>query len=157
MREACEAICQRTGRDCVGEIAMLKGRIPAFVSDMRAHLREEEETIPVLLRANFTREEEGEIVGRIAQAGGLALTQKFLPAILVAMREWATPDAYEELCASLPPPISHLVFEVRDFGGPSQWRKKSIPCLSFPLSAPVLTFIRNVRNICPTSRIRSCR
>jgi hypothetical protein len=43
MKEACEAICQRRGRDCVVEIATLKRGVPAFVSNMRAHLREEEE------------------------------------------------------------------------------------------------------------------
>ena len=133
MKVACEAICQRRGRDCVGEIALLKGSVPPFVSNMRAHLREEEETIPVLLRENFTREEEGEIVGRIAQAGGLTLTQKFLPAILLAMREWATPDAYEELCASLPPPVSQLVFEVRDFGSSVAMGEKNV-CSLFVLS-----------------------
>ena len=133
MKEACEAICQRRGRDCVGEIALLKGRVPPFVSNMRAHLREEEETIPVLLRENFTREEEGEILGRIGQAGGLTLARKFLPAILLATREWATPDAYEELCSSLPPPVSQLVFEVRDFGlSVVMGEKISVPCLSFP-------------------------
>ena len=133
MKEACEAICQRRGRDCVVEIATLKRGVPAFVSNMRAHLREEEETIPALLRENFTREEEGEILGRIAQAGGLALTQKFLPAILLAMREWATPDAYEELCASLPPPVSQLVFEVRDFGSSVAMGEKNV-CSLFVLS-----------------------
>ena len=140
MKVACEAICQRRGRDCVVEIATLKGSVPAFVSNMRAHLREEEETIPVLLRDNFTREEEGEIVGRIAQAGGLTLTQKFLPAILLAMREWATPDAYEELCASLPPPVSQLVFEVRDFGlSIAMARERLFRVCPFPLFAPVLS------------------
>ena len=55
---------------------------------MRAHLKEEEETVPELLRNNFTNEEEGKIVEAILQAGGLALAKKFLPAVLLAAQEW---------------------------------------------------------------------
>ncbi|KAL3808372.1 hypothetical protein ACHAXA_005343 [Cyclostephanos tholiformis] len=111
MRVACETIRMRQGRGCEDEIALLKDVVPAFERNMLAHLREEEETIPELLRKNFTREEEGEVVGRIAQAGGLTLTERFFPAILLAMREWAASDFYDELLASMPPPVRELVFE----------------------------------------------
>ncbi|KAL7524257.1 hypothetical protein ACHAXR_001858, partial [Thalassiosira sp. AJA248-18] len=65
MKEACTTICQKGGKECNKEIALLKNMVPIFEKDMCAHLKEEEETIPGLLRDNFTREEEGAIVEQI--------------------------------------------------------------------------------------------
>lgn len=117
MKDACTTICQKGGKECNKEIALLKNMVPIFEKDMCAHLKEEEETIPGLLRDNFTQEEEGAIVEQILQAGGLEMAKKFLPAVLSAMQEWATSGFYDEFCASMPPPIKHLVFKyfVPDF------------------------------------------
>lgn len=112
MKDACEIICKKGGKGCGKEIAILKNTIPTFEKDMRDHLREEEQTIPSLLRANFTQEEEGEIVEKILASGGLTMTKKFLPPVLLAMQEWGRPEFYDEFCASMPPPIRHLAFKV---------------------------------------------
>mmetsp|Transcript_27729 Transcript_27729/g.59228 ORF Transcript_27729/g.59228 Transcript_27729/m.59228 type:complete len:159 (-) Transcript_27729:246-722(-) len=111
MKETCETIYQKGGKDCSKEVALLKNKIPTFEEGMRAHLKEEEETLPEILRNNFTQKEEIEIVEKILQAGGLALAKKFLPAILLAISEWATSEYYEDFCASIPPPIKHLAFK----------------------------------------------
>lgn len=111
MKNACQKILNKKGKGCVEEVKLLKEKIPSFETDMRAHLKEEEETIPDLLRKNYTQEEEQEIVQKILQQGGLALTKKFLPAVLMAMQEWATKDFYDQFVQSMPPPIRHLVFK----------------------------------------------
>lgn len=117
MLKACETICKKGGKGCEKEIALMKEKAVSFVKDMNAHLKEEEETIPSLLRDNFTQEEEGAIVEKIIQAGGLPMTKKFLPAVLVAMQEWATPEFYDNFKKSIPPPILHLVskYYIPDF------------------------------------------
>jgi hemerythrin superfamily protein len=113
MKKACETICEKGGKNCVSEISLLKNMIPNFVSDMRSHLHEEEESIPALMRDNFTEDEEKKIVDKILKAGGLALTKTFLPAILLSMQLWMTSDSYDDFCNSLPLPIKHLTFKVR--------------------------------------------
>lgn len=110
MKKACEAISQKKGKDCSEEIALLKSMSPTFETDMRAHLKEEEESLPGLIRDNATQEEEGAIVDKIIQGGGLAMAKKFLPAIILAMQDWATPEYYEVFCGKIPPPIRHLAF-----------------------------------------------
>ena len=88
IKKVCTQIIDKQGEDCSAQVATLKKDIPKFDADMRAHLKEEEETVPELLRNNFTHEEEGKIVEAILQAGGLALAKKFLPAVLLAAQEW---------------------------------------------------------------------
>jgi hypothetical protein len=112
MKVACESICQKGGQNCTSEIFLLKNTIPTFVSDMRSHLQEEEESIPSLMRRHFTEEEERKIVDKILKAGGLALTKTFLPAILLSLQLWMTPESYDSFCKSLPLPIKHLTFKV---------------------------------------------
>ncbi|KAL9181720.1 hypothetical protein ACHAXT_012063 [Thalassiosira profunda] len=110
MKKACEAIVARKGNGCAKEIAVLKKAAPGFEKDMRAHLKEEEETFPKILREHFTQEEEGAIVEKILQGGGLAMARTFLPAVIAAMQEWASKEFYDEFVASMPPPIRHLAF-----------------------------------------------
>lgn len=113
MKGACESICQKGGKNVSSEISLLKNTIPTFDSDMRSHLREEEESIPSLMRSHFTEVEESKIVDEILKAGGLTLTKSFLPAILLAMQLWMTPESYDDFCKSLPLPIKHLTFKAR--------------------------------------------
>lgn len=88
IKKICAQILSKQGKGCGALVAELKKDVPKFDADMRAHLKEEEETVPELLRNNFTHEEEGVIVEQILQAGGLALAKKFLPAVLLAAQEW---------------------------------------------------------------------
>ena len=88
IKKVCNQIMNKQGKGCSSAVKKLKEDIPKFDADMRAHLKEEEETVPELLRNNFTHEEEGLIVEEILQAGGLALAKKFLPAVLLAAQEW---------------------------------------------------------------------
>lgn len=111
IKDVCEKILNKKGSDCAEEITSLKEKIPAFNTDMRQHLKEEEQTIPAILRENFTQEEEGKIVEKILQAGGLTMAKVFLPAVVLAIQEWATKDFYEQFLASMPPPIKHLLFK----------------------------------------------
>ncbi|KAL3771211.1 hypothetical protein ACHAWU_010298 [Discostella pseudostelligera] len=111
MKMACESICRNGGKNCTADISLLKNTIPTFVRDMRSHLQEEEESIPALMRSHFTEEEENKTVDKILKAGGLALTKTFLPAILLSMQLWMTPESYDEFCKSLPMPIKHLTFK----------------------------------------------
>ncbi len=66
------------------DVAFLKAKTPPFLAEMRAHLREEEEHIPSLLRQHFTEQEEKVIVQRILKAGGLELARLGLPPIMAA-------------------------------------------------------------------------
>mmetsp|Transcript_1047 Transcript_1047/g.1822 ORF Transcript_1047/g.1822 Transcript_1047/m.1822 type:complete len:317 (-) Transcript_1047:150-1100(-) len=111
MKVACETICKKGGKGCEKEIALLKTRIPTFEKDMREHLKEEESTVPKLLRDNFTQEEEEATVEKILQAGGLVMAKKFLPSVLTAMQKWAKDEFYEDFCGAMPPPIKHLTFK----------------------------------------------
>lgn len=88
IKQCCAEIIKKGGKGCSAQVATLKEKVPKFDVDMRAHLKEEEETVPALLRENFTQEEEGQIVEQILQAGGLGLAKKFLPAVLLAAQEW---------------------------------------------------------------------
>lgn len=147
MKMACESICRNGGKNCTADISLLKNTIPTFVRDMRSHLQEEEESIPALMRSHFTEEEENKTVDKILKAGGLALTKTFLPAILLSMQLWMTPESYDEFCKSLPMPIKHLTFKVR----------LQVLCDRLPYS-PDLTlrlccFIKHLSTICPTSRM----
>lgn len=56
-----------------GSNALLKKNVPEFETEMRAHLKEEEETIPQALRDNFTEVENDKTVEKILQGGGFAL------------------------------------------------------------------------------------
>jgi len=103
IKAVCKKILRKKGKNCNEEIAILKNKTPAFETDMRAHLKEEEGSLPALLRDNFTQEEEGVAVEKIIKAGGLVMAKKFLPAIMLAMQEWAKPGLYEEFCGSMPP------------------------------------------------------
>lgn len=111
IKETCEEILSKKGKDCAKEIASLKEKIPAFNTDMRQHLKEEEQTFPTILRENFTQEEEGATTEKILQAGGLTLAKVFLPAVVLAMQEWATKEFYDQFIATIPPPIKHLLFK----------------------------------------------
>lgn len=111
VKDACQKILNKRGKGCAEEVKLLKEKIPTFETDMRAHLKEEEETVPDLVRNNYTQAEEGVIVEKIIQAGGLAMTKKFLPAILMALQEWATKGFYDQFVQSIPPPIRHLLFK----------------------------------------------
>lgn len=88
IKKICATILDKGGIDCNDEIASLKNQIRAFEVDMRAHLKEEEEVIPQLLRNHFTHEEEERVVQQISFAGGLEFARKFLPAILLSAEEW---------------------------------------------------------------------
>eukprot|EP00563_Minutocellus_polymorphus_P018128 CAMPEP_0197726070 /NCGR_PEP_ID=MMETSP1434-20131217/13382_1 /TAXON_ID=265543 /ORGANISM="Minutocellus polymorphus, Strain CCMP3303" /LENGTH=300 /DNA_ID=CAMNT_0043311883 /DNA_START=31 /DNA_END=933 /DNA_ORIENTATION=+ len=111
IKEVCEKILNKKGKDCAEEIASLKDKVPTFNTDMRQHLKEEEQTIPAILRENFTQEEEGVIIEKILQAGGLSMTKVFLPAVVLAMQEWASKGFYDQFLESMPPPIKHLLFK----------------------------------------------
>jgi hypothetical protein len=74
------------------------------------HLKEEEITIPTLVRANYTHEEEGPIIEQIIQSEGLDGARLFIPSALVAMEEWAKQEFIDkEFRAKMPGPILHLV------------------------------------------------
>ena len=88
IKKICNTILDKGGKDCSDEITSLKNQIRAFEVDMRAHLKEEEEVIPQLLRDNFTHEEEERVVQQISFVGGLEFARKFLPAILLSAEEW---------------------------------------------------------------------
>jgi hypothetical protein len=45
------------------------------------------------------------------------LTEKFFPAILLVMHEWAASDFYNKLLALMPLPIRDLVLEARELWG----------------------------------------
>mmetsp|Transcript_29059 Transcript_29059/g.61849 ORF Transcript_29059/g.61849 Transcript_29059/m.61849 type:complete len:290 (-) Transcript_29059:99-968(-) len=110
MKVACQSICKKGGTECSEEISLLKKKMPAFENELRAHLKEEEEMIPGLLRDNFSAEEEGAIVDKILKAGGLTNTKKFSTAVFLALKEWASDEYYEQICSSMPKPIQYLVF-----------------------------------------------
>ena len=84
----CAEIIKKKGKGCSANVAILKEKVPKFEVDMKAHLKEEEEVVPALLRDNFTREEEKVIIDQIIQAGGLTMAKKFMPAVLLAGQEW---------------------------------------------------------------------
>ena len=109
MKEACETVIFKKGKDCANEVSILKHTVPTFVSDMRIHLAEEETNMPEILRENFTSEEEKVIVQKIIQGGGLEMAKVFLPAVILAVEEWGSPQFNKEFMASIPPPIRHLV------------------------------------------------
>jgi len=109
IKEVCEAIIGKKGTGCSDEIAKLKDLVPAFVRDMSAHLKEEEGGVTPLIREHFTMEEEHATVEKILQKGGLTLARNFLPSIVCAMKEWASPGFNEEFKGSTPPPILHLL------------------------------------------------
>jgi hemerythrin-like domain-containing protein len=109
LKETCEVILTKKGINCDDEVKLLQETTPKFCSDMVEHLKEEEEIIPQLLRDNFTKEEESNIVDKIVKSGGLSLARNFLPMILEAMEDWATPEFYDDFMKSLPPPIRMLV------------------------------------------------
>jgi hemerythrin-like domain-containing protein len=149
IKKVCAQIINKQGKGCGALVAELKKDVPKFDADMRAHLKEEEETVPELLRNNFTHEEEGVIVEQILQAGGLALAKKFLPAVLLAAQEWMSETFYADFVGSIPPPIKHLVdkYYMPDFENvvmnmrdaptlASKPNLKRVPCCRIPFCFP---------------------
>jgi len=64
----CEAVATANGGPGAAEaIASIRKEVPLFVAEMIAHLKEEEEIIPPLMRAHFTQAEENAVVGQIIQ------------------------------------------------------------------------------------------
>lgn len=111
IKDHCDKIKHKKGIGCASEIAGLKKTVPSFVADMREHLKEEEETVPNLLRTNFTHEEEEEAVQKILQKGGMEEVRAFLPSILLALKEWAAPEFYSDFVGSMPPPVSEPLLQ----------------------------------------------
>lgn len=111
MKSICISVKKKKGIKCADEIQKLKEKIPLFIDDMNEHLKEEEEGIPELLRANFTHEEEQVVVGKIIKAEGLGGTRRFLPTLLEVMDKWAKPSFKEIFLASIPPPIQKLLYD----------------------------------------------
>jgi hemerythrin superfamily protein len=111
IKDACNEILQKEGNGCKDQVALLKKNVPEFETEMRAHLKEEEETIPQALRDNFTEEENDKTVEKILQGGGFALMKKFLPAVILSTQDWATPEFYEDFIGSIPLPIKHLAIK----------------------------------------------
>lgn len=151
IKKCCAEIIGKGGKGCSTHVATLKEKVPKFVVDMKAHLKEEEEIMPALLRANFTQKEEGKIIDKILQAGGLALAKKFLPAVLLAAQEWTTEEFYSGFVGSIPPPIKHLVdkYYMPDFENvvatmrdaptlESEPKLKRVPCCGIPFCFPCL-------------------
>ncbi len=81
------------------------------------------------------------MVQQIVKRGGLGEARLFLPSILAAMREWATPQAVAAFLAEIPPPVRHLVtkYYVPDYANvltqmrdspllPAPPRLKHVPC-----------------------------
>jgi len=151
IKKCCAEIIKKGGKGCSAQVVTLKEKVPKFVADMKAHLKEEEELVPALLRENFTQEEEGQIVEQIIQAGGLAMAKKFLPAVLLSMQEWATDEFYSIFRDSIPPPIKHLVdnYFMPDFENvvmtmrdaptfATEPNLKRVPCCRIPFCFPCL-------------------
>lgn len=111
VKEICVEICRKKGHKCSAEVLALRESVPTFVEDMEAHLQEEEENIPALLRAHFTEKENQAVVQKIIAKAGLSGCRFEVPAILYAMEDWATPAFRQGFIESIPAPIRHLVFK----------------------------------------------
>ena len=97
----CANVIKKQGIDCKDEIGKLKTNIPVLEKEMRAHLKEEEEVIPQLLRDNFTQAEEQECIEKILKNEGLYGARIFVPAIINAMEHWATPEFNKEFTQNI--------------------------------------------------------
>eukprot|EP00614_Pseudopedinella_elastica_P030903 CAMPEP_0172627546 /NCGR_PEP_ID=MMETSP1068-20121228/156809_1 /TAXON_ID=35684 /ORGANISM="Pseudopedinella elastica, Strain CCMP716" /LENGTH=216 /DNA_ID=CAMNT_0013437467 /DNA_START=8 /DNA_END=658 /DNA_ORIENTATION=+ len=109
IKTAAEKIVSLKGVGCAEFIDSIQVEVSRFVPEMREHLKEEEEIVPNILRANFTQAEEKKAVEAILKRGGLAEARSFLPSIALAMEEWASEDILVEFKAEIPKPISHLL------------------------------------------------
>ncbi|KAL3768366.1 hypothetical protein ACHAW5_005204 [Stephanodiscus triporus] len=108
IEDVCNDIDKKGGKKCQPEIKKLKGLVPAFVDEMRAHLQEEEATVPALVRDNFTQEEEDACVKKILKKEGTSGLRMFLPSVIVAMEEWATREYIDQFLGSIPAPLRML-------------------------------------------------
>jgi len=151
IESVCSAIVDKDGTECGEEVERLKREVPKFVAEMREHLKEEEETFPPLLRANFTQEEDAAIVQEILKKEGLHGTRIFVPSILAAMDNWATPKFKEDFLASFPPPILHRTtkYYVPDYETFVQPKRDAptlsskpdvgrVPCFQLPFCFPCI-------------------
>ena len=130
IEEICKNVIGKQGKDCQDEIAKLQEKVPTFETEMNAHLKEEEEMIPQLLRDNFTQKEEAPVIEKILQREGLHGCRIFVPAIIAAMKDWATADFVEEFLGSMPGPIRGLVegYYIPDYET-SVWPLRDAPLL----------------------------
>lgn len=151
IKKCCVSIIAMGGKGCRSHVATLKEIVPKFHVDMKAHLKEEEEIVPALLRAHFTQEEEGKVIDKVLKAGGSEMVKKFLPAVLLAAQEWMTEEFYSDFLGSIPPPIKHLVtkYYMPDFENvvstmrdaptlESEPKLKRVPCCGIPFCFPCL-------------------
>mmetsp|Transcript_47880 Transcript_47880/g.89237 ORF Transcript_47880/g.89237 Transcript_47880/m.89237 type:complete len:304 (-) Transcript_47880:220-1131(-) len=148
----CEAVATANGGPGAAEaIASIRKEVPLFVAEMIAHLKEEEEIIPPLMRAHFTQAEENAVVGQIIQKGGLTEARFFLPSIKLTMAKWASPEMRAGVDGGIPPPLVHLLnnYFVPDYqnvygmmrdspGLEAKPALKKVPCCMIPCCFPCL-------------------
>jgi len=150
-QKSCEAVVAKNGIKCSEEIKQLKSSVEFLTTDLIEHLNEEETIFPPLVREKFTEAEHQKVIDSIVQKEGLTGTRLFLPVILEAMKEWATPEFVNGFVGSMPPPIRSLFFnyyvpdyethasQLRD--APLADKKPSlskVPCCKIPFCIPCI-------------------
>lgn len=177
-QKSCEAVVAKNGIKCSEEIKQLKSSVEFLTTDLigkyekmfviicvlnltvskigrhfffTEHLNEEETIFPPLVREKFTEAEHQKVIDSIVQKEGLTGTRLFLPVILEALKEWATPEFVNGFVGSMPPPIRSLFFnyyvpdyethasQLRD--APLADKKPSlskVPCCKIPFCIPCI-------------------
>lgn len=107
-----KAIVDAKGLNCEDEIAKLKSKIPAFGEILKAHFKEEEMTLPKLIREKITEAESDVYIRKLNVELGLEGLMVETPAVTVGLREWATESFLEKFEQGMPPPILKLVNDI---------------------------------------------
>mmetsp|Transcript_24812 Transcript_24812/g.68701 ORF Transcript_24812/g.68701 Transcript_24812/m.68701 type:complete len:608 (-) Transcript_24812:121-1944(-) len=108
------AVVKDEGWWSTDRIKELKVKIPAFVKNMKAHLKEEEEFIPKALKeAGISVEQNAQCMQKLYQAGGIFGLHAELPGVLVSLKIWASDEFYKDFVANeIPPPLLALAKDI---------------------------------------------
>jgi hypothetical protein len=90
------------------DYASLKEKVPVFVKEMKAHLAEEEEWWPKLMKDHFTQDEHDVLVDKAVGHLGLFGAKIAIPWILHCMDSWAPTEVKEGFWSALPPPLQWM-------------------------------------------------
>ncbi|KAL7427379.1 hypothetical protein ACHAXM_000819 [Skeletonema potamos] len=111
IKKCCVSIIAMGGKGCRSHVATLKEIVPKFHVDMKAHLKEEEEIVPALLRAHFTMTEEfySDFLGSIPPPIKHLVTKYYMPDfenVVSTMRDAPTLESEPKLkrvpCCGIP-------------------------------------------------------
>lgn len=111
MKDACDQILKRNGKQCEEQVATLKRAAPDFDQAMRAHFKEEEELVPEILRKKYKKPHtlnERKLKQKMIKSHTRGKMRTFYGSLVMTLQDIATEEEYNNIMKKGPILIRHL-------------------------------------------------